>query len=230
MPVKMKCKIVTFEEVHNMVKKVTNAVRASGYKPTTIVGLARGGWIPARLLCDFLGLTDLISLKVEHWLQTGMTKDEASIKYPLTTNLKGKRILIVDDIADTGKSLITSTEYLKKLNPSEIRVATMQFIPVSKYKPDFYAEEVKIWTWFIYPWNWIEDTTTLIVRLIGTQKDKIWRFTEIKRGLKEIFEIQWDNIMLGEILKIMVERGQIEKKATNKFVSYKLKEEKVIQL
>lgn len=227
---KMKCKIVTFEEVYHMVKKVADAVKASSYNPTTIVGLARGGWIPARLLCDFLGLTDLISLKVEHWLQTGMTKDEAAIKYSLTTNLTGKRILIVDDITDTGKSLITSTEYLKKLNPTEIHVATMQFIPGSKYKPDFYAEEVKTWTWFIYPWNWIEDSTTLIIRLIGTKKEKIWLFTEIKKGLKEFFEIQWDNRTLGEILKIMAERGQIEKKTKNKFISYKLKEEKVIQL
>jgi hypoxanthine phosphoribosyltransferase len=50
----------------------------------------------------------------------------------------------------------------------------MQYIPQSKYRPDYFAEEVIVWKWFIYPWNWIEDTSTLIVRLMGTQKGKKW--------------------------------------------------------
>ncbi len=78
MATKMNCKIVTFAEVYAMVKKISREVEASGYDPTTIIGLARGGWVPARLMCDFLGITDLISLKTEHWLQTGKTKDEAT--------------------------------------------------------------------------------------------------------------------------------------------------------
>ena len=92
---KMKCKIVTFNEVYSMVKEISEQVKATEFKTTTIIGLARGGWIPARLICDFLGITDLISLKVEHWLQTGKTKDEATIRYPLTADLKGKKLLII---------------------------------------------------------------------------------------------------------------------------------------
>jgi len=226
----MKCKIVTFEEVYEMVRKVSEQVKASGYSPTTIVGLARGGWIPARLMCDFLGLTDLISLKVEHWLQTGKTKDEATIRYPLTADLRGKRLLIVDDITDTGKSLITSLEYLKKLNPEDMRVATMQYIPQSMFKPDYYAEEVKVWTWFIYPWNWIEDTSTQIVRLMGTQREKTWALDEVRRGLKEFSEIDWDRRTLKHMLTVMAERGQVEAVRTGKRVAYRLKEEKVIEL
>ena len=230
MSIKMNCKIVTFREVHDMVRKVADEVKTSGYAPTTVVGLARGGWVPARLMCDFLGITDLVSLKVEHWLQTGKTKDECTIKYPLTGDFAGKRILIVDDIADTGKSLITSTDYLKCLNPREIRTSTMQYIPQSKFKPDYFSEEVKVWTWFIYPWNWIEDTSTLLDRLLGTQKNKEWAFGEVKKGLKEFFEIQWNEVMFRIIIKTMIERGQIEAKKGDRVLVYKLKEEKVIQL
>jgi len=226
----MKCKIVSFKEVHDMVKKVAEEVKASGYRPTTIVGLARGGWVPARLICDFLGLTDLISLKVEHWLQTGKTKDEATIRYPLTADLKGKKLLIVDDITDTGKSLITSLEYLKRFNPEDIRIATMQYIPESKFKPDYFAEEVRVWTWFIYPWNWIEDTTTIIVRLMGTQKDKEWLLNDVANGLEEFFEIRWEKGMLKFMLKVMAERGQVEAIRAGRSITYRLREEKVIQL
>jgi len=227
--IRMKCKIVTFKEVHEMTRAVAEKVRASGYKPTTIVGLARGGWVPARLMCDFLGITDLISLKVEHWIQTGRTKDEATIRYPLMADLSGKRLLVVDDITDTGKSLITSIDYLTQFHPDEMRVATMQYIPGSAYRPDYFSEEVKVWAWFIYPWNWIEDTSTLIIRLMNTQKEKKWTIEEIRDGLTENFEITWDEKMLNIILKAMVDRDQIEPldAVPNLF---RLKEVKVVEL
>lgn len=227
----MKCRIVTFQEVHDMVRKVSEQVKASGYRPDTIVGLARGGWLPARLMCDFLGLTDLVSLKVEHWIETGRTKDEATIKYPLTADFRGKRILVVDDITDTGKSLIASTEYLKRHNrPEELRVATMQYIPTSKFKPNYYAEEVRVWTWFIYPWNWIEDTSTLLVRLMSQRKDHTWSLEEVSRGLHENFEIKWSKRMLRYILGVMGERGQVDILKSPEGLVYRIREAKVVQL
>jgi hypoxanthine phosphoribosyltransferase len=222
----MKCKIVTFEEVYKMVRQVASKVKESNYHPTTIVGLARGGWIPARLLCDFMGVTDLISLKVEHWLETGRTKDEATIRYPLTANLKDKRLLIVDDIADTGKSLLAATSHLKMFDADAMKTATMQYLHSSKFTPDVYAEEVKEWTWFIYPWNWIEDTSTLIVRLMETDKGKIWSVLTLNNELEGLFEIKWDMGTLQYILEIMTERSQLEAVRGG----HKLKEAKVVKL
>ena len=230
MSIKMKCKIVSFQEVHDMVRRVAGDVKASGYDPTTVIGLARGGWIPARLICDFLGITDLLSLKVEHWLQTGKAKDEATIRYPLNIDLSGKSLLVVDDITDTGKSLITSTEYLKQLNPSKMRTVTMQYFPKSKFRPNYFSEEVKEWVWFIYPWNWIEDTSTLIVRLMSIENGKNLSLLAINNGLKENFDIKWNKIMLMHILKVMAERGQVESMKKGRGVQYRLKKRKVIQL
>ena len=226
MSTKMKCKIVTYEEVHDMVRNLSDKAKKAGCKPTTIVGLARGGWVPARLMCDCLGITDLISLKVEHWLETGKTKDEATIRYPLMADLRGKRLLVVDDIADTGKSLIASTNYLRKFAPGDIKTATMQYMPTSAFKPDYCAEEVKVWTWFIYPWNWIEDTTTMIVRLLETRKEQVWNPADISAGLQEFFEIHWNQRMMSYMLRIMDERGQIGRTKGG----YRLKETKVVRL
>jgi len=230
MSIKMKCKIVSFQEVHDMVRHVAEDVKASGYSPTTVIGLARGGWIPARLICDFLGITDLLSLKVEHWLQTGKVKDEATIRYPLNIDLSEKTLLVVDDITDTGKSLITSTEYLKQFNPSKMRTVTMQYFPKSKFKPNYFSEEVKEWVWFIYPWNWIEDTSTLIVRLMNMKNGKNLSLLAINNELKENFNIRWNKIMLLHILKVMAERGQVELMKKGRRVQYKLKKRNVIQL
>ena len=227
---KMKCKIVSFQEVHEKVRNVAEKVKVSQYEPTTIVGLARGGWVPARLMCDFLGITDLVSLKVEHWLETGKTKDEATIKYPLVTSMSGKKLLVVDDITDTGKSLITSIDHLKKLNPDEIKISVMQYITKSTREPDYYAEEVTEWFWFIYPWNWVEDTSTLIVRLMSDETGKEWRQNAINSGLQEYFGIKWNQKMLKYILKLMKERGQVYAVKRSGSFKYQLKRRSVIQL
>ncbi len=227
---KMKCKIVSFQEVHEKVRLVAEKVKASGYDPTTIVGLARGGWVPARLMCDFLGITDLVSLKVEHWLETGKTKDEATIRYPLITSMRGKRVLVVDDITDTGKSLLTSLEHLKELEPDDMKVGVMQYITQSTIKPDYYAEEVAEWFWFIYPWNWVEDTSTLIVRLMADNMEREWRSTAINAGLQEYFGIKWHRSMLNYILQVMTERGQVDAVKRGRGHRYRLKRRSVIQL
>ena len=230
MAIKMKCKIVSFEDVHEKMRDVAEQVKASKYEVTTIVGLARGGWIPARLMCDFLGITDLVSLKVEHWLETGKTKDEATIKYPIQSSMRGKKLLVVDDITDTGKSLITSKAHLEKLDPEEIRVGVMQYITSSECKPEYYAEEVTDWYWFIYPWNWIEDTSTLTVRLMSDEEEREWSLNAINSGLQEAFGIKWNDGMLGYIMKIMDERGQVDSVRRGGGLRYRLKRKTVIHL
>jgi hypoxanthine phosphoribosyltransferase len=140
------------------------------------------------------------------------------------------QLLVVDDITDTGKSLIASTNYLRKLAPGQIKTATMQYMPTSAFKPDYFSEEVKVWTWFIYPWNWIEDTSTLIVRLMVAQKEKIWTLNSICEELKELFEIELTREILKQVLIAMADRNQVVAISTREDLGYKLKEEKVIQL
>jgi hypoxanthine phosphoribosyltransferase len=140
--------------------------------------------------------------------------------------LKGKRLLLVDDVADTGKSLITATNYLSKLNADSMKTATMQYFASSKYTPDFYADEIKEWTWFIYPWNWIEDTSTLIVRLMETDKRKAWSSPKLNDELKNLFEIEWSETMLQHILQTMVERNQVEDTEEG----FKIKDSRVVRL
>jgi len=118
---------------------------------------------------------------------------------------------------------------LKQLDPDEIRIGVMQYITSSMCKPHYYAEEVTDWFWFLYPWNWIEDTTTLIVRLMS-EDDKIWSSTQVHSGLQTYFEIKWDQKMLSYILKIMEEREQVETARSAEGIKYKLKKKSVIQL
>jgi hypoxanthine phosphoribosyltransferase len=141
---------------YSLSKKVAHQIIDSNYRPDFIVGLARGGWVLSRVLCDFLAVKDLISLKVEHWAVTTTPDGKDQLKHSLKVNLTSRRVLIVDDITDTGQSMILATEYVKSFNPSEVRSATLRHITGSKYTPDYFGDEISQRR-VVFPWNYTTD-------------------------------------------------------------------------
>jgi len=196
---KFECEIMSWDQFYKLAKEAGEKIKASGYTPDIIVGLARGGWCLARVLCDLLGVKDLVSLKVEHWGITATPDGKAKLKYPFNIDLSGKRVLVVDDITDTGESMRISVEYVKTLNPLEVKTVTLRHIEGSKFKPDYYAEEIT-WRWVIFPWNFTEDLCNLIERIQGKVDDPYDKKL-LKAKLKENFNIEVDEDTIGEILK-----------------------------
>ena len=126
------CEVMDWNLFYNLAKKVAKKVNKSGFKPDLIIGLARGGWVLARVLCDLVGVKDLLSLKVEHWGVTATPNGKAQLKYPLNIDLTRKKVLVVDDITDTGESLNLAVEHIKSLKSSEIKTATLRHITSSR--------------------------------------------------------------------------------------------------
>jgi hypothetical protein len=184
LPDKFKCVVTNWDYIYDLCREVANEVKASGYEPDMIVALARGGWFAGRVLCDFLGLDDLTSLKIEHYLGTALAGDEPQIKYPLADKaVAGKKILIVDDIADTGKSLMHSLEYVNEQGPKEVKTASLQFLDSSEFEPDFIGERLEEWAWVVFPWNFIEDMIDLISTLMTKEDKELWDVASIRHGL-----------------------------------------------
>jgi hypothetical protein len=141
--------------------KTADKIIASGFKPDFMVGLARGGWVLSRVLCDFLGVKDLVSLKVEHWGITATLDGSAQIKYPFHIELKGRKVLIVDDITDTGESMKVAKKYVETMNPLIVKTATLRTIIGSKFRPDYFGDEIS-WRWVVFPWNYNEDMCNIV--------------------------------------------------------------------
>jgi hypoxanthine phosphoribosyltransferase len=213
-PEKMKCTVTNWNYIYDLCRNLSSSVVESGYEPDIIVALARGGWFAGRMVCDFLGITDLISLKVEHYVGTARLADECRVRYPLTEEMvKDKRVLIVDDIADTGKSLQHASSYVEGFEPADCRTGVLQLLFTSETVPDYYAEFLEDWMWIVYPWNFIEDMIDLITRLMGKERREVWDEKSIKSGLNHWFSIDpihFDIAQPGrlpEILKEMQRRG-----------------------
>lgn len=56
----------------------------------------------------------------------------------LNEDLKGKTVVIVEDIVDTGKTMVDLLEYLKKFEPADVRISTLM------YKPESCCKDLKI--------------------------------------------------------------------------------------
>jgi len=209
-------KLVSWEEIVDWSWELARKIRESGYKPDIVVAIARGGYVAARLICDFLDIENLVSLQSQHWTEAAKKEERAIIKFPYKINLKGMKALIVDDIADTGESLILAKKFVtENWNPDEVKIATLQWIsPVSKIKPDYYTIEVKDWTWFQYPWTRLEDTYEFIKRMMeDVAKEtgkKEWSYEEIVEKFKEWYGIDVGDRYYKDALRILEEKHVIE--------------------
>lgn len=201
---KFECEIMDWNLFYNLSKKLVKKINNFNYKPNIIIGLARGGWVLARILCDFLGVKDLISLAVEHWGITATPDGKAKLKYPFNLDLAGKRVLVVDDITDTGESMQIAIDYIKSLNPDEIKTATLRNIKGSKFVPDYYAEEIT-WRWVIFPWNFTEDACNLISQILSHKETGV-NIKQIKSKLKQNFKIVVEENIIKELLKELKRR------------------------
>lgn len=138
-------------------------IRAADAVPDTVVALTRGGWVPARMLADRLGLKRLLALRAQHWGVTARPDGKAEITEGLVHSVAGQRILVLDDITDTGESLALAVEHVRGAGPARVQSAACLHIAHSKFRPDFFAEEIPrgSWAWIVFPWNFWEDLRAL---------------------------------------------------------------------
>lgn len=191
---KFKCVLYTWDDIQKLCKKLSEKIKKSGYSPDVVVAIARGGWIPARIVCDHLDIKDLYSVKTEHWGVVATKTGEAKITQPLNVNLEGKKVLIVDDVADTGDTIRVVLEHVRELSPSDVKVAVVDYKKTSKFLPDFYAAEMENWKWIVYPWSIKEDLRSLI------EKAGAKTVEEAVRVLKEEFDVVVEEELVKDVL------------------------------
>ncbi|MCK5386828.1 MAG: phosphoribosyltransferase, partial [Gammaproteobacteria bacterium] len=135
----LKVELVSSAMVTRLCRKLAHKIQDSGFNPDIVICIARGGYIPARLICDYLNIYNLTSIRIKHY--TGSTKSEtARLLEPLSIDIKGMNVLLIDDIDDTGDTLKLAQDYLKGLNPQEIMVAVLHHKIISTLTPDFFAQ------------------------------------------------------------------------------------------
>jgi hypothetical protein len=134
-------------ETDKVLKLLARKIRRN-FMPDTVVGIARGGLVPAVRLSHLFGDKEFRVIQVKYYC------DKKRLKKPKLISgidrLSGK-ILLVDDVADTGGSLKFVLEHMKKNSKGKVKVATIACKPGSDFKPDYFIFETD--KWIIFPWE-----------------------------------------------------------------------------
>jgi len=151
---------------HDFGRKLAAAILSSSSKIDEIVAISRGGLSLGHILSDFLQIP-IYTFTIQSFTDI-QKQGQISITEPLKSPIKGKCIILVDDVADSGKTIKRALSYLKSFKPKKIITVTMFFKPHSVYRPDFYAKEIPNEQWIIFP---SEITETVISITKSMEKD-----------------------------------------------------------
>ncbi|MEW5761455.1 MAG: phosphoribosyltransferase [Candidatus Thermoplasmatota archaeon] len=202
-----KCKIVSWDEVAKWSEELARKIMEKNFKVDVVVGLTRGGWVPARIMCDHLQTKSLYAIKTEHWGITATKTGNARIAQKLGVNIENKNVLVMDDITDTGESLSLAMEHVQSLKPKKAHSATLLHITHSKIVPDFYTVEVpkEDWTWFIFPWNFNEDMRTIVQQILVKEKS----LNEMMDELEESYSLRLNSFVIEKTLRDLKSTGAV---------------------
>lgn len=182
-----------------MLIDLSQNIQKASFNPDIIVGVSRGGWTPARVLSDLLENPEIANIKAEFYVGVEKTKKEPMITQSVSVDVESKRVLVVDDVSDTGRSLQVVKEYLLEKGAKELRIATLYSKPWSVTLPDFYQKTTSCWV--IFPWERKEAFRKVIERFKedGRSSEEA-KHTLIKNGFDPILAEHFFN-EITEVLR-----------------------------
>ncbi|RLG41048.1 MAG: phosphoribosyltransferase [Thermoproteota archaeon] len=169
--------------------KLATMVKKSGFVPDIIVAISRGGLVLGRLLSDLLSVSDLRIIRIRRYKGVGEA-GELRIDIPILGKLDGKKVLIVDDVADMGDTLLAAIKHIEQRGAEEIKTLTIHYKPWCKVTPDFFIQKTE--SWVVYWWEYAETARSLFKKMLekDANRESVLRKLEKDAGIpREV--IKW---------------------------------------
>ena len=143
---------MTWEDLGTAVDDLARQIHASGFVPDAVLALARGGLPLGGALAYALGVKSMATLNVEFYTGVEQRLDEPVMLPPVPdlTLLRTERLLVVDDVADTGRTLALARDFCAQHGP-EVRTAVLYEKPQSVVRCDFVWRRTE--RWINFPWS-----------------------------------------------------------------------------
>ena len=175
--------VLSWDDIISITLKLGKMIKKSDFSPDFLIGVARGGLVPLRVLSDFFNNTNIAIINVKLYKDIA-EREQVTFVQKIDFELSDKKVLVIDDVADTGLTLKAVVDYLRNEKKVKIlKTATLHYKPWSVIKPDYYVEEVE--KWIVYPWEFVE-SLTLISEKINSGVLKGIERDNAEKALKEI--------------------------------------------
>ncbi|RKT36405.1 hypothetical protein DEU34_0918 [Microbacterium sp. AG1240] len=133
-------------------RDLAREILADGFVPEVVVAIARGGLLPAGAIAYGLGVKNCGALNVEFYTGIGTVLDAPEVLRPAldTEYLGGRKVLLVDDVADSGRTLALAVKMLRERG-ADMRSVVIYTKPTTIVQPDYSWKETSLWIDF--PWS-----------------------------------------------------------------------------
>ncbi|WP_405217633.1 phosphoribosyltransferase [Agrococcus sp. Ld7] len=144
--------VLTWEGFGVAGRELAHTIAESGYRPEIVIAVARGGLLPAGHLSYALGLKLADAINVEFYTDVHQTLPDPVLLAPLLDHesVQGSRLLVVDDVADSGRTLALVLDLLRGMG-AEARSAVLYAKSSSVVDPDFVWKRTD--EWIVFPWS-----------------------------------------------------------------------------
>ena len=133
-------------------RELAQTVVDDGFVPDIVIAVARGGLPPGGAIAYALGTKAVGTMNVEFYTGVDERLDEPLLLPPVPdlALLRAERLLVVDDVADTGRTLALASEFCAQHGP-EVRTAVLYEKPQSVVRCDFVWRRTD--RWINFPWS-----------------------------------------------------------------------------
>ena len=144
--------VLTYERFGRAVRELATAIADSGYDPDWIVSIARGGLLLGGALGYALPLKNIATINVEFYTDVDERLEVPVVLPPVLdlVDLDDTRVLVVDDVADTGETLKLVVDLLRP-RVAEVRSAVLYQKSRSMVRPEYAWRQTDVWINF--PWS-----------------------------------------------------------------------------
>jgi hypoxanthine phosphoribosyltransferase len=129
--------------------------RLQGYDHDLVIAITRGGIIPGAIIAERLGIQQVLVASVDFYEDEMHHFDwPVFMQFPADSFLRGKQVVIVDDIWDRGKQMVSVVERVEQAGGYPISVVLHYKPHRSQFpdkSPDYYGSKTE--DWIIYPWE-----------------------------------------------------------------------------
>jgi len=178
-----KLEIPTIEEIYDYIVELAYKIKSSKINYDVIIGVARGGIIPARIIGDLLLIKDIRIIHAKYYEKPYQTLEKPVIEMNNISNIEKKKILLVDDVADTGDTISEVIHYLIEKGAELVDTAVIYIKPWNKAGIKYYVKLTD--AWIVFPWEFLE---TAIQLLNGPNRETFINEIKKKPSLKRILD------------------------------------------
>ncbi len=145
-------RLITWTDIERLVGIVLEQLPADW---DNLLVITRGGMVPACLISERTGLRNILAAAVVFYEgQSRALPEPRFVQFPDDRHVAGRRILVVDDVWDSGSTIVAVRDRLRA-SGATVATCVLHYKPGhSRFpgdQPDFYAEKTD--GWIVYPWD-----------------------------------------------------------------------------